>query len=132
MVTSRFPVPASCIRSVYYAVQGTGTLIWLWWLVADGSRARSFIAASQNDETLVAFFPSDVVFASASFAAALFAFRRHEWERPAAWFAAGCAIYATLWCAGVWWQTGEAAAAVAIMSPCALASTACALWAHRS
>lgn len=123
---------AARLRGGFYALQAFG--IVLWWAVMFNrpSTIRAFLPASVVNEALTAFLPADAVLALASIVAARLAFRVHPRERPAAWFVAGAACYATLWCAGIWAQTGEALAGVLFMLPCALASLCCAMWANRS
>lgn len=93
---------------------------------------RLFLPSAFSSEALVAFFPADVALALASLATAWLVYRGHAFERSAAWFVAGCAVYATLWCVGIWLLTGEAFLGAAMMVPCAFASVACAVWARRS
>jgi hypothetical protein len=93
---------------------------------------RYFLPHAMPVEALTAFLPADAVFAASSFVAGWLAFRAHPRERLAAWFVAGAACYAMLWCIGIWALTGEALAGVLCMLPCAVASVACAVWASRS
>ena len=122
----------SSIRGVYFILQGAGIVVWWAVVFHYPSVMWHFLPLNMPVEALTAFLPADALMTAGSFVASWLAFRAHPGERLAAWFVAGAAFNATLWCIGIWWLTGEAFAGVVCMLPCAVASVACAVWASRS
>ena len=120
------------LRGGYFTVQGAGIVVWWAVMFYRPATMSWFFPKGMATEALTAFLPADALFAAGSFVTAWLASRAHPRERLAAWFVAGAAVYATLWCLGIWLLTGEALAGVLCMLPCALASVACAVWAGRS
>ena len=118
-------------RGGYFCLQGASIVAWWAVMFLRPSTMRMFLPGEMATNALTAFLPADVLFAAGSFVTAWLAFRSHPRERLAAWFVAGAACYATLWCVGIWVLTGEALAGVFFMFPCAIASVACALLASR-
>ncbi len=119
------------LRGGYFALQGIAVVVWWVVMFVRPATMRLFLPSDVPVEALTAFLPADALFAAGSFVAAWLAFRAHPRERLVAWFVAGAACYATLWCIGIWALTGEALAGVLCMLPCAGASVACALLASR-
>jgi protein-S-isoprenylcysteine O-methyltransferase Ste14 len=122
--------PAAGIRRVaaaWFALQGAGIAAWwvMLWLAPE-TRAW-FTPPHWPSSTLLAFWLPDLALAcGGSLAAAWLWMHRARAAGAVSWFVAGAMAYGTLYCVGGALAGGGAWLSVALMTPAALASAACA------
>lgn len=98
--------------------QGLGGLAWWLTLFAWPQSRTAFMAAGAPEATLLAFMiPDLLLYAGGSLIAGYALITGRRWSHLAACIHAGAAMYAALYCIGLWWLDPHAWLPALMMAP---------------